>query len=204
MALSRKDIRAYIEDESLTIDEKVARIATANSASMDSLKDQIADLKRENEKFAEIQKELDELKAKTDEEKKAGWQDKYEKEHSDFEAFKQEQQRIAERANKAKAYKAVLKEAGVSEKRFDSILKLTDLDSIETDKNGDFKDVEKLKEGIKSEWSDFLVQKETSGVDVDHPPKNETEDVMTKEQIMAVKDRAKRRKLISEHPEAFQ
>lgn len=75
-------------------------------------------------------------------------------------------------AKKSDAYKKLLKKVGVSEKRFDAILKVTSLDNVEFDEDGKFKDVDALTENIKSEWADFIVEKGKQGTDVPNPPSN--------------------------------
>lgn len=100
------------------------------------------------------------------------WKTKYNALKEDFDAYKKDQDAKVVRSAKEKAYRELLKDIGISEKRLDKVLRLCDVDSIELDGNGKIKDVDKLKESIKSEWSDFIVTTQEVGVQVAHPPVN--------------------------------
>jgi hypothetical protein len=95
----------------------------------------------------------------------------------------------------------------VSEKRIDTILKVSNLDELELDKDGKFKESDKLTESIKEEWADFIVQEQTQGANTPTPPNNanshSTSAYKSKSEIMAIKDGAERRKAIAENPELF-
>ena len=106
-------------------------------------------------------------------------------------------------AKKESAYKALLKDAGVSDKRFDSILKVTSLDGIELGEDGKIKDAENLTKSIKSEWADFIVSENKQGAKTPTPPANNGGTTKTKEEIMAIKDGVERRKAIAENPGLF-
>lgn len=165
MALTRKFLSALgIEAD------KVDEIITAHSETVDALKSQINEYKADAEKLPGVQKELDDLKAanSTDE----GYREKYEKEHSDFEAYKTAQTAKETKAKKSEAYRALLKEAGISEKRIDSVLKVSDLESVELDSKGAIKGADKLTESIKTEWADFIETKGKQGADTSTPPGN--------------------------------
>ena len=72
------------------------RLIALHLGVVDPLKDQLQTYKTDAEKLPAVQKELDDLK------KDGGdWQKKYEKEHTDFEAYKTEQTAKATKATKA-------------------------------------------------------------------------------------------------------
>ena len=163
MALTRKLLKGM----GLT-DEQVDTIIEAHTDTVDGLKNDINKYKGDAEKLPTVQKELDELKAAGD----GGYKEKYEKEHKAFEDFKAEQTKKETKQAKENAYREFLKAAGVSEKRIPTIIKVTDLDSIEMD--GDkFKDADKLTESVKTEWADFIETSKTDGADTKTPPTND-------------------------------
>lgn len=90
----------------------------------------------------------------------------------EFDAFKADIDAKAITAKKSDAYKKLLKKVGVSEKRFDAILKVTALDNVELEEDGKIKDADKLKENIQEEWADFIVTKGEKGANVSNPPQN--------------------------------
>ena len=194
MALTRKMLKAMgIEDE------KIDQIIEAHTETVDALKEQRDGYKADAEKLPGVQKELDDLKAEGD----GGYKDKYEKEHATFEKYKTEQAEKETDANKRSAYKALLKDAGVSEKRIDTILKVLDLSEIELDDKGKIKDSDKVTEKIKSDWADFIVTDGKKGAETSNPPENNGGKTMTKAEIMAIKDGTERRKAIAENPQLF-
>ena len=95
MALTRKLLKGM----GLT-DEQVDTIIEAHTDTVDGLKADVTRYKADAEKLPGIQKQLDDLKAAGD----GGYKEKYEKEHSAFEAFKTD---ITEKESKAAKEKAV-------------------------------------------------------------------------------------------------
>ena len=102
----------------------------------------------------------------------------------------------------------MLKAAGVSEKRHGAIIKLTDLKSLELDKDGKIKDAEKRTEEIKSEWADFVEHTTTKGAQTATPPTNNGGGKTTKADIYKkdengryVLSASERQKALAENPD---
>ena len=198
MALTRKMLKAMsIEDE------KIEQIIEAHSETVNALKADIDSFKADSEKLASVQKELDALKENVEKDAdKNPWKVKYDALKEEFEGYKAEEKAKVTKAQKEDAYKALLKECGVAEKRIAAVVKVSDIDSIELDKDGNIKDSDKLKDSIKEEWSDFIPVEETKGAEVSNPPGN-TGGKKTKEEILAIKDTAERQKAMAENHELF-
>ena len=194
MALTRKMLKAMsIEDE------KIDQIVDAHAESIEALKAERDTYKADAEKLAAVQKELDELK------KDGGdWQKKYEEEHSALEALKTDITTKETKTAKEKAYRELLKESGVSEKRIDAIIKITDIDALELGENGKIKDSSAKIEQIKTEYADFIVTSTTTGANTANPPANGGSGTgKTKEEILAIKDGAARRQAMADNPSLF-
>lgn len=162
-----------------------------------------SEIDTEKDRFDELNKQFEDYKKSNDGTDADNWKSKFEKERDAFKAYKAEQTAKADKEVKANNYKALLKEAGISEKRLDAILKVTDLDGMEY-KDGAFTDVDKLKEAIKNDWSDFIVTTETKGVDTPKPSSNDGgSKYASKEDIMKITDRAERRQAIKDNPQFF-
>ena len=176
MALSRRMLKAMgIEDE------KIDEIITAHSETVDALKEQRDQYKSDADKLPNVQKELTELKDAAGKNGGSAWEVKYnamkeekEKVEKEFKAFKTETEAKETKAAKETAYRAMLKEIGISEKRLDAVMKVTDLDAIELDEQGGIKDVDKAKENASKEWSDFITTETTKGAAVTTPPNTQT------------------------------
>ena len=130
------------------------------------------------EKVGEIQKQLDEANTKLKEyEADEKWKDKYDrldKKNKDlekeFDDYKKEISNKETLAKKRDSYRDLLKEIGISEKRLESVMKVSDINSIEFDDDGKIKDSDTLKETLKNEWSDFVVKTGEQGAKVPTPP----------------------------------
>ena len=58
----------------------------------------------------------------------------------------------------------------MSEKRIDSVIRVSDIDGIELGEDGKVKDAETLTNSVKSEWSDFIVTEHVTGAQTSNPP----------------------------------
>lgn len=106
-------------------------------------------------------------------------------------------------AQKRTALTALLEKIGIDKRGFARVLAATDLDGVEMD-GENIKDADKLAESLKTEWSDLLTEPGATGKPPQTPPQNPGNGGMTKEQIMAIKDRDERRVAIAQHLDLFQ
>lgn len=196
MALTRKFLSAFgIEDD------KVDEIINAHTETVNALKEQRDSYKADAEKLPAVQKELDDMKATANGED--AYKVKYDALKEDFEKFKNEQTEKEIHARKESAYRSLLQEVGISEKRIGAVLKVSDVDAIEFDDEGKVKEADTLKKSIGEEWSDFIVQKETKGASTATPPTGSGKVYKSKEEIMAIKDAKERQNAIAENHEMF-
>lgn len=206
MALTRKSLAAMgIESE------KIDEIITLHSETVEALKEQRDTNKTEADnaksKLEEAQKELGDTKAELEKLQKAQAKDepykqKYEDTKKAFEDFKADVTAKDTKAKITDAYKKVLKDAKISDKYVNVILKATDLSAFKLDEEGNLEGAEEAKTKAAEEWSEFVEKTSAKGKETENPPKN-TGGGMTKEEIMKIKDRNERQKAISEHHELF-
>ena len=187
MALTREMLKGM----GLT-EEQVSAIIGEHVSVTSALKDQIKGYKADAELLPGIQKELEDLK------KSGGdWEAKYTEEHKEFEQYKKD---IAEKEAQAKvrsAYSKLLKENNIGDKYIDSILRVTDFSKMELDETGSLKGADKLSEGIKSDYSGFVVNTETHGAGTETPPADPN--TMTKEAFEKL-SLSERMNYANEHP----
>ena len=165
MSLTRKMLKAMgIEDE------KIDQIIEEHAETVNALKQQRDQYKVDAEKLPGVQKELDDLKEAAEKDGENPYKAKYEELQQQFDDYKADVTAKETKAKKTAAYRKLLKDAKVSEKRLDSILKLSPVDDIELDDKGEIKDAENVKKKIEEEWSDFIVTEETHGADSNNPP----------------------------------
>ena len=192
MALSRK----FLAGMGLT-EEQVSAIIEANEETITGLKDEIDKYRTASEKsekdLAKVQKDLEAIKKEVDEKNdKNPYKLKYEAVKEEFEKFKEDVKTKETKASKTDAFRALLKEVGVSEKRINAVIKVSDVDSLELDENGKIKDADKVKASVKEEWADFIETTTTKGAKTETPPDNNGGKVLTKEEIMKIKDDTER------------
>lgn len=167
MSLTRKLLTALgIEAD------KVEEIITAHTDTVDAIKADRDKYKADAEKLPAVQKELDELKAAAEKNSTEPYKQQLEDLQKEFDSYKADVEKKELEAKKESAYKALLKETGVSEKRIDAIMKVTPLDNIELDGDGKIKDAGGKKDAIKQEWADFIVAESTEGVKTPTPPQS--------------------------------
>lgn len=191
MALTRKLLKGMGLSE-----EQIDTIIGEHVETTDALKGRIQNLENDL-------KDLPALKAKAE---AAGdpenWKGKHDELKQQFDAYRAEVAGKEETARLKTAYKALLSEENVDEKRHDAILRVTDFSKLKFEKDGTLKDAEALKNAIRDEWSAFVVTQGKRGANVATPPANAPAK-KTREEIMAIKDTTERQKAMAENHELF-
>lgn len=196
MAFTRKFLSALgIEAE------KVDEIISAHVEVVDSLKAERDAFKADAEKLPGVQKELEDLKASTG--KEDSYKVKYDALKEEFEEFKESITTEKSKAQKESAYRQLLADAGVAEKRIDAVMRVSDYGSIEFDDEGKIKNSEDLIKGIKEEWADFIPKQTTEGAKVSNPPANDGKTTKSYEEIRAITDPIARQRAMAENPTLF-
>lgn len=176
MALTRKFLSAMDIPA-----EKIDEIINAHSETVNSLKEERDKIQKEYDELKDqsgnadsLKKELEEAHAELDKIKTSGWESKYKELKAEYDSYKADTEAKATKSAKETAYKKLLIDAGVSSKRVDSILKVSasSIDSVVLDEDGKIKDADKIIEGVKEEWSDFISTSHEKGADVSTPPAN--------------------------------
>lgn len=167
MALTRRALKAMGIDE-----EKIDEIIALHTETVEGLKTDIARYKEDAEKLPKAEADLKEAQKALENATNDEWHEKYESLKTEYDTFKEAQAAKETHGAKETAYRKLLKDAGISEKRIAAILKVSDVDGIELDENGAVNDSETLSEGIKTEWADFIVSTDTTGADTNTPHTN--------------------------------
>lgn len=187
--------RSFLETMGLS-KEQIDAIMEEHVSTVDALKADRDQYKAEAAKLPEVQKQLDDLKGGED------FKAKYDEEHRAFEEFRAETARKADEAKVKAAYRDLLTNCKISDKRLDAICKVTDFSSMKLDKNGYLENADKLTETIRSEWGEFITQTREKGAAVETPPERGNAS-MTKADILAIKDTSVRQKAIAENHQLF-
>lgn len=193
MALTRKLLKGM----GLT-DEQVDTIIEAHTDTVDGLKADVSKYKSDAEKLPGVQKQLDDLKAAGD----GGYKEKYEKEHSDFEAYKSGITAKESKAAKEKAVRAYFESKNITGANLDLAMRGCGEEMTALEMDGEkIKDTKSLDELIEGTYKG-LVSKPSVRVDMG-ARLNEGGKVMTKDEIMRITDRAERRAAIAANMDLF-
>ena len=185
MSLTRKMLKAMGIEE-----EKIDQIIEAHSETVDSLKADRDSYKEDAEKLKDVQKELDDLKAKGDD----GWKEKHDRLKDEFDKYKTDVQAKETKAAKEAAYRAILKDANLSEKGIEKAIKYADWDKIEIGTDGKLKGANDHIKAVRDEWAEYVTTTTTTGAKTSTPPANTGGAKLTKAEIYA-KDEYGRYKL---------
>lgn len=173
MALTRKFLAALGIEEAQADEIIEAHTATLSSikAELEQYKSEAERLSNADSKLEKVQKELDDFKeANSDNEYKT----KYDELKKEFDDYKQSVKNKEIKDSKSKAFKELLREANISEKRFDAIVKLSDedIDKLVIEEDGSVKDKDTVLKAITDNWSEYIQTKETVGANTATPPAN--------------------------------
>lgn len=167
MALTRKALVAMgIEAE------KIDEIISAHTETVSALKEQIESLKGDAAKLPDVEAKLEEAEKKIKDADSAGWEKKYTDLKTEYDGYKADVETKAAKTAKENAYKKLLLDAGVSEKRIATVMKVSDLNEIKINEDGSVQDADKISENVKKEWADFIEAKHERGANVANPPAN--------------------------------
>ena len=193
MSLTRKMLKAMGIEE-----EKIDQIIEAHSETVDSLKADRDTYKEDAEKLKTVQKELDDLKAKGDD----GWKEKHDKLKGEFDTYKKDVEEKETHSKKEAAYRAILKDANLSEKGIDKAIKYAEWDKIELEADGKLKGASDHIKAAKEEWAEYVTTTTTTGAKTSNPPANNGKSGVTKEdfQKMSYKDRLQ---IYNENPDLY-
>lgn len=179
-------------------DEQVDTIIKAHTDTVDGLKADVTRYKADAEKLPGVQKQLDDLKAAGD----GGYKEKYEKEHSAFEAFKTDITAKESKAAKERAVRAYFESKNITGANLDLAMRGCgeEMSALELDgeKIKDTKSLDALVDGTYKS----LVSKPAVRLDMG-ARLNEGGKPMTKDEIMKITDRTERRAAIAANMDLF-
>lgn len=175
MSLTKAQVREILSTAGVDAEhmaEAVDKIIDGHKTSIEALREERDGYKSDAEKLPDVQKELDELREKVKDGNKDPYEPKYNDLKEEFEKYRAEVEAKETTAKKQAAYRQLLKDVGISEKRIDTVMKVSDLSELELDDKLAIKDAEKLSENVKKEWADFIQTTGEKGADTATPPEN--------------------------------
>ena len=207
MALTKAQVREILSAAGVTsenMSEAVDKIIDGHLTSVNALREDIAKYKADSEKLPTVQKELDDMKANTND----SWKEKYDNLKGEFDKYKNDVQAKETKAAKEAAYRAILKDANLSEKGIEKAIKYADWDKIELGEDGKLKGANDHIKAVREEWAEYVTTTTTTGAKTSTPPVNTGGAKLTKAEIYARDEHgryklstAERQKALAENPE---
>ena len=164
---TRAEIRNILGDA--CTEEIENRLVALHLGVVDPLKDDLTKYKADAEKLTCVQKELDDLKAAGD----GGYKEKYEKEHSDFEAFKADVTAKESKAAKEKAVRAYFESKNITGANLDLAMRGCGEEMAALVMDGDkIKDTASLDALIDGAYKSLVYTEHMQGANPANPPAN--------------------------------
>ena len=201
MALTKAQVREILSAAGVTsenMSEAVDKIIDGHVTSVNALREDIAKYKADAEKLPTVQKELDDMKANTND----SWKEKHDKLKGEFDTYKKDVEAKETHSKKVEAYKAILRDANLSEKGIEKAIKYAEWDKIELEADGKLKGASDHIKAAKEEWAEYVTTTTTTGAKTSTPPANNGNSGVTKEdfQKMSYKDRLQ---IYNENPDLY-
>ena len=119
-----------------------------------------------------------------------------------FDDYKAEVAAKETKAAKEAAYRAILKDANLSEKGIEKAIKYAEWDKIELEADGKLKGASDHIKAVKEEWAEYVTTTTTTGAKTSNPPANNGKSGVTKEdfQKMSYMDRLQ---IYNENPDLY-
>lgn len=207
MALTKAQVREILSAAGVTSENMsvaVDKIIDGHVTSVNALREDIAKYKADAEKLPTVQKELDDMKANSND----GWKEKHDKLKDEFDTYKKDVEAKETHNRKVEAYKAILKDANLSEKGIEKAIKYAEWDKIELEADGKIKGASDHIKAVKEEWAEYVTTTTTTGAKTSTPPANNGGTKLTKAEIYAKDEHgryklstAERQKALAENPE---
>jgi hypothetical protein len=110
---------------------------------------------------------------------------------ADFDKYKAEVSAKETKAAKESAYRAILKDANLSEKGIEKAVKYAEWDKIELEADGKLKGASDHIKAAKEEWAEYVTTTTTTGAKTSNPPANNGGAKLTKEDIYKKDDKGR-------------
>ena len=203
----RAALRKIFEGAEIEVPKDVlGQICALHTSSMDGLPETIKELKGKL-KVAEQERDAAKAKVPVDGEETIS-KAEYDKLKGEFDTYKKDVEAKETHSKKVEAYKAILRDANLSEKGIEKAIKYAEWDKIELEADGKLKGASDHIKAAKEEWAEYVTTTTTTGAKTSNPPANSGGAKLTKAEIYARDEHgryklstAERQKALAENPE---
>lgn len=196
MALTRKMLEAMgIEGD------KVDQIIDMHAETVEALKAQRDENQGASDELDEARKRIADIESQLEQSRR--YKERYEDAQKELDDLKASIETERDRTTRESLYRGLLRDSGISERRIDQVLRVSDLNALEFGDDGSLSNADDLKASIAEEWSEFIPASEVRGAAVETPPTSASGG-MTKDEIMAIKNPVQRQKAMAENIQLFE
>ena len=167
----RAALRKIFEGAEIEVPKDVlGQICDLHTSSMDGLPETIKELKGKL-KVAEQERDAAKAKVPVDGEETIS-KAEYDKLKAEFDQYKNDVLAKETHAAKEAAYRAILKDANLSEKGIEKAVKYAEWDKIELGEDGKLKGANDHIKAARDEWAEYVTTTTTTGAKTSTPPEN--------------------------------
>ena len=167
----RAALRKIFEGAEIEVPKDVlGQICDLHTSSMDGMPETIKELKGKL-KVAEQERDAAKAKVPVDGEETIS-KAEYDKLKGEFDQYKNDVQAKETKAAKEAAYRAILKDANLSEKGIEKAVKYAEWDKIELGEDGKLKGANDHIKAVREEWAEYVTTTTTTGAKTSTPPAN--------------------------------
>ena len=167
----RAALRKIFEGAEIEVPKDVlGQICDLHTSSMDGLPETIKELKGKL-KVAEQERDAAKAKVPVDGEETIS-KAEYDKLKGEFDNYKKDVEAKETKAAKEAAYRAILKDANLSEKGIEKAVKYAEWDKIELGEDGKLKGANDHIKAAREEWAEYVTTTTTTGAKTSTPPAN--------------------------------
>ena len=213
MALTKAQVREILSEAGIDAEhmrDAVEKIIDGHLVSVNALREEADTYRADAGKLAAVQKELDDLKAKTEAEaKERSGEDygklkaSYDKLKTEYDTYKADQEKKATEAAARAAFTDLLKDTGVSEAGIAKILKWQGVSGVEMGEDGKITNAKDLRKSIREDWPEYITTETVTGAQTPTPPANSGSTTKSRADILSIKDDAEMIKAIEANPAVF-
>ena len=202
MALTKAQVREILSAAGVTsenMSEAVDKIIDGHVTSVNALREDIAKYKADAEKLTTVQKELDDMKANTND----SWKEKHDKLKDEFDKYKGDIEAKETKAKVNNAVRSYLESKSITGDNLDLAMMACESIIASAELDGDkLKDTTALDTLVGSKFKRLVTHTETKGANTANPPANNGNSGVTKEdfQKMSYKDRLQ---IYNENPDLY-
>lgn len=208
MALTKAQVREILSAAGVTsenMSEAVDKIIDGHVTSVNALREDIAKYKADAEKLPTVQKELDDMKANSND----GWKEKHDKLKDEFDKYKGDIEAKETKEKVNNAVRSYLESKSITGDNLDLAMMACESIIASAELDGDkLKDTTALDALVDGKFKRLVTHTETKGANTANPPANNGGAKLTKADIYKKDERGRyvlsaseRQKALAENPE---